>query len=117
MAITIEDTPAQALRFLLDSRLQFGNAQQIEALTLLRLAEELLDLPPHECEECEGEGSSEGPGHCDCCGRECAYCTGDEECGECEGTGSVAYSRDHIYRFTGVQIWKLIEKHGLHLAA
>ncbi len=94
-------TPRQALRDLLDApRLRFGDPFQIEALFILRCAEELLEIP-RECPECDGTGETEDdePGECDKCGRTCSHCSysTSDECEECEGSGEVPWTRDDVY--------------------
>lgn len=107
-------TPAMALRHLLAARLRFGDSSQIEALFILRKAEELLETN-RECPGCEGKGEIEyhQPGHCDRCGRECACCTGTadiEECEMCKGTGETTWSHDEVYALRPDRLLQLLEK-------
>lgn len=106
-------TPKSALKDLLNTpRLRFGDESQIEALAILRLAEELLESP-RVCPERDGEGEVENdePGECDKCGHECSHCSGDGEmveCYECSGSGDVLYTRDQVYDFSARAIYGII---------
>lgn len=115
MAIKTDDTPDEAITFLLAlPRLTFGDAKQIEALELLRLAEELMDEPPHECSACDGFGETDG-GQCDSCGASCDHCGG--ECRACKGVGEVTWSRDDVYAMRGTKIAELLDKKSFEVAA
>jgi Zn finger protein HypA/HybF involved in hydrogenase expression len=112
-------TPQSALDTLLAVQLRFGNGAQIEALSVLRMAEELLDLP-RACPECDGEGEIENaPGYCSHCGRECSHCGGEgsEQCPDCKGSGVIPWTRDHVYRLSAENIKKLLDASGWEKAA
>src|ERR1035438_936064 len=68
-----EATPKDAQDVLL-GHLRFGDAGQIDALILLRIAECLIGSE-YKCADCDGTGyADEGYGECSNCGRECMYC-------------------------------------------
>ena len=113
--ITIENNAAQALKFLLSLRqLTFGDSNQIQAVSLVRMAEDLLDCnSARKCSECDGTGKVQhGIGYCDCCGRRCDHCDGKEEtCESCYGAKYVYRSRDEVYALPGTRLWELLEQH------
>lgn len=116
----IDRTPKEALDYLLGfSRLTFGHDLQIDAMSILGIAEQLIELP-RECPECDGEGSVEcgHPGECTCCGRKCVYCGADYmRCDTCKGNGSIDWTRDEVYELKPQMIVKLLEAAEIHVAA
>ncbi len=119
--ITSDRSPKQALGDLLAAPgLIFGNTDQIEGLLILRLAEQLIELP-RECPDCDGEGEIEfDGGQCDRCGRDCPHCADLEDvekCDKCEGSGEVGWSRDEVYALRISRIWELLEEHEVEIAA
>jgi len=93
-------------------RLRFGDADQIEALFILRIAEELLETL-RVCPDCDGDGEIETDGHGECshCGRECPYCSSEtefEECSKCKSVGKITWSRDEVYALSAARIVELL---------
>jgi hypothetical protein len=104
-----EPTPAECLRRLISGPLLFGDAAQIEAIAVLRLAEAVLDQK-HEvtCPDCEGKGEiGSGFGHCDDCGRRCDYCS-PRDCARCDGDGFLTLYRDEVYDMPANRLRRLI---------
>lgn len=98
-------TPRQARSKLLQSRLRFGDPQQIAMLNLLRMREQAMEMIREsktvKCELCAGKGRLEcqacsGRGSCEKCGRECDECHGCGYvfCSVCDGTGKAMVSMD-----------------------
>ena len=106
-------TPAQALQVLIELPLRFGDPEQIDAVTVLRCAEQLLSRP-FSCRDCDGTGiiEPEEPPVCEQCGRPCPHCArtagSQETCELCQGTGWVAWSRDAVYGMTARAIYSAL---------
>ena len=99
-------TPKEALRDLLRlERLRFGDDNQVEALFILRLAEQLI-ATERPCHDCNGTGEvKSGEGFCDCCGRRCDHCEGAlEDCTNCDGGGITHWTRYEVYRMRPMRI-------------
>jgi hypothetical protein len=90
------DTPNEAVAWLHDQKLVFGNDAQIRVVEFVRAAELLIGTE-EECDECEGEGLIEVEGHCDTCGAACICCDGEDECEACGGTGVIVFDRPSVY--------------------
>ena len=98
------DTPKEALTYILSlPQLRFGNAGIIDALKLLRGAEELIERAESiKCSDCNGTGEDDS-GHCDCCGEKCIYCGG--ECLTCDGEGEIKLTREEVYTWDAERIY------------
>lgn len=116
----LDRTPSEALKDLLATpRLRFGDITQIDALEILRLAEELIGLVV-ECRECDGTGEvdDDEPGECDKCGRLRSRCSEDVgECPECDGEGYKTWERGSVWRMRGQEILRTLQVAGLHRVA
>jgi hypothetical protein len=105
--------PRTALRDLLAKPLRFGDPDQIEAVFILRIAEELVGAP-RECVDCDGEGVIEAwevDRECPHCGRECSYCSDDaedEKCRTCKGEGMGTWTREEVYSLRPDRILELL---------
>jgi hypothetical protein len=77
-----------------NSRLKFGDAEQIELLRVLQMFKELKKYgKDHVCIYCDGKGyercdACDGDGFCPHCGRSCDECDdGRKPCSLCRGFG------------------------------
>ena len=104
------NTPKDALDSLLAvRRFRFGDADQIAALELLRMAERLIEMP-RVCPDCDGEGETDNlGGECSHCGRACSFCgDGSDICHKCKGTGATIWMRDDVYHLPAARIVALL---------